>query len=120
MIEGKVMPMSPWICKIRSLLFHALAALLVSAGAAAEDVSGVDLSRYANAEEAKQAGEQLESSRQWVEAITLYEASLEAWQNDEGLKYALRRTRIHFGVKSFLVVTCSRVVMQQSNEFAVV
>ena len=97
------MPMSPWICKIRSLLFHALAALLVaallvSAGAAAEDVSGVDLSRYANAEEAKQAGEQLESSRQWVEAITLYEASLEAWQNDEGLKYALRRTRIHFGV----------------------
>ena len=97
------MPMSPWICKIRSLLFHALAALLVAAllvtaRASAEDVSGVDLSRYANAEEAKQAGEQLESSRQWVEAITLYEASLEAWQNDEGLKYALRRTRIHFGV----------------------
>ncbi|RLT20386.1 MAG: S41 family peptidase [Planctomycetota bacterium] len=103
MIEGKVMPMSPWICKIRSLLFHALAALLVAAllvtaRASAEDLSGVDLSRYANAEEAKQAGEQLESSRQWVEAITLYEASLEAWQNDEGLKYALRRTRIHFGV----------------------
>ena len=97
------MPMSPWICKIRSLLFHALAALLVAAllvtaRASAEDLSGVDLSRYANAEEAKQAGEQLESSRQWVEAITLYEASLEAWQNDEGLKYALRRTRIHFGV----------------------
>ena len=92
------MPMSPWICKIRSLLLLALAALLVSSGAAAKDVSGVDLSRYANAEEAKVAGEQLENSRQWVEAITLYEASLEEWQNDEGLKYALRRTRIHFGV----------------------
>ena len=92
------MPMSPWICKIRSLLLLALAALLVSSGAAAKDVSGVDLSRYANAAEAKVAGEQLENSRQWVEAITLYEASLEEWQNDEGLKYALRRTRIHFGV----------------------
>jgi len=90
--------MSPWIRKIRSLLLLALAALLVSSGAAAKDVSGVDLSRYANAEEAKVAGEQLENSRQWVEAITLYEASLKEWQNDEGLKYALRRTRIHFGV----------------------
>ena len=92
------MPMSPWICKIRSLLLLALAAMLVSSGAAAKDDSSVDLSRYANAEEAKLAGEQLENSRQWVEAITLYEASLAEWQNDEGLKYALRRTRIHFGV----------------------
>ncbi|RLT08067.1 MAG: S41 family peptidase [Planctomycetota bacterium] len=98
MIEGKVMPMSPRISKILSQLFLALAALLVSSGAAAKDVSVVDLSVYANAEEAKLAGEQLESSRQWVDAITLYEASLEEWKNDEGLKYALRRTRIHFGV----------------------
>ncbi len=92
------MPMSPRISKILSQLFLALAALLVSSGAAAKDVSVVDLSVYANAEEAKLAGEQLESSRQWVDAITLYEASLEEWKNDEGLKYALRRTRIHFGV----------------------
>ncbi|MCX7389494.1 MAG: S41 family peptidase [Planctomycetales bacterium] len=90
--------MSPRISKILSQLFLALAALLVSSGAAAKDVSVVDLSVYANAEEAKLAGEQLESSRQWVDAITLYEASLEEWKNDEGLKYALRRTRIHFGV----------------------
>ena len=92
------MPMSPRISKILSQLFLALAALLVSSGAAAKDVSVVDLSVYANAEEAKLAGEQLESSRQWVDAITLYEASLAEWKNDEGLKYALRRTRIHFGV----------------------
>lgn len=92
------MPMSPRISKIRSQLFLALALLLVSSGAAAKGVSGVDLSLYANAEAAKLAGEQLESSRQWVDAITLYEASLEEWKNDEGLKYALRRTRIHFGV----------------------
>ena len=98
MIGGKVMPMSTWTCGIRSIVLLALAALLVSPAATAKDDSGVDLSRYADAEQAKQAGEQLESSRQWVEAITLYEASLEEWQNDEGLKYALRRTRIHFGV----------------------
>ncbi|MEJ7592905.1 MAG: S41 family peptidase [Planctomycetaceae bacterium] len=90
--------MSPWICKIRSLLLLALAVLLVSSGVAAKDSSGVDLSIYSDAEQAKQAGEQLENGRQWVEAITLYEASLEQWQDDDGLKYALRRTRIHFGV----------------------
>ena len=56
MIEGKVMPMSPRISKILSQLFLALAALLVSSGAAAKDVSVVDLSVYANAEEAKLAG----------------------------------------------------------------
>jgi carboxyl-terminal processing protease len=98
MVEGKVMPMSPWNCKVRSILFLALAALLVSPAVTARDVSNVDLSLYANAEEARQAGEQLENSRQWIEAITLYEAAMEEWTSDEGLKYALRRTRIHFGV----------------------
>ena len=92
------MPMSTWTCKSRSILFLALTVLLVLPAATAKDVASVDLSSYTDAEQAKLAGEQLENSRQWVEAITLYEASLEQWQNDEGLKYALRRTRIHFGV----------------------
>lgn len=95
---GKVMLMSTWTCKIRSILVFALAAFLVLPATTAKDVASVDLSSYTDAEQVKQAGEQLENNRQWVEAITLYEASLEQWQNDEGLKYALRRTRIHFGV----------------------
>ncbi len=92
------MPMSTWTYRVRSMLFLAMAALLISSGSDCKDTSNVDLSRYANAEEAKQAGEQLENSRQWIEAIALYEAAMEEWKDDEGLKYALRRTRIHFGV----------------------
>ncbi len=92
------MPMSTWTRRVRSILYLLLAALLVSPAAPARDVSNFDLSRYTNAEEARLAGEQLENSRQWVEAITLYEAAMDEWKEDEGLKYALRRTRIHFGV----------------------
>lgn len=92
------MPMKTWNCRVRSILFLMLASLIVSPNAYAKSDSDVDLSRYANAEEARQAGEQLENSRQWIEAISLYEAAMEEWKEDEGLKYALRRTRIHFGV----------------------
>ena len=93
------MPMKSWANTIQVTVFLMLAAMLVSSAATAKDVSGVDLSRYANAEEARLAGEQLENSHQWVEAITLYEAAMEEWKNDEELTYALRRTRIHFGVE---------------------
>jgi carboxyl-terminal processing protease len=58
----------------------------------------VDASIYADAADALRAGELLENNRQWVEAINHYEASLERFTDDEGLKYGLRRTRIHFGV----------------------
>lgn len=64
----------------------------------AEDVPAVDVSAYADATEALRAGEELENTRQWVDAITLYEAALERFKDDEGLKYALRRTRVHFGI----------------------
>ena len=90
------MPLKSWANKIQSIIFLSLSVLLFSSAAAAKDSSGVDLSRYANAEEARLAGEQLENSHQWVDAITLYEAAIEEWKNDEGLTYALRR--IHFGV----------------------
>ena len=92
------MPMCIWTRRVRSILHLLLAALLVFPAAHARDVSNFDLSRYTSAEEARLAGEQLENSRQWVEAITLYEAAMDEWKDDEGLKYALRRTRIHFGV----------------------
>jgi carboxyl-terminal processing protease len=93
------MPMKSWAIRIQTIIILSLSMLLFSAVAIAKDSSGVDLSRYASAEEARLAGEQLENSHQWVEAITLYEAAIEEWKDDEGLTYALRRTRIHFGVE---------------------
>ena len=98
MVKTKVMPMSKWTHRLPSFLFLAITVLLVQPAVSAGDVSGVDVSRYANADEARLAGEAFESSRQWIEAITHYEASLERWEKDESLTYALRRTRIHFGV----------------------
>ncbi len=64
----------------------------------AVDHSEVDVSRFASAGEALQAGEKLETAREWVEAITHYEAALVRFEKDEDLTYALRRTRVHFGV----------------------
>ena len=98
MVRTKVMPMSKWTHRLRSFLFLVLSLLLVHPATFAKDTSGTDVSGYANSDEARQAGELLENGHQWVEAITLYEASLERWQKDESLTYALRRTRIHFGI----------------------
>ena len=64
----------------------------------AEDPVEADASIYADAADALRAGELLENNRQWVEAINHYEATLKRFADDEGLKYGLRRTRIHFGV----------------------
>lgn len=94
----KVMPMSKSSQRLRSFLFVILSVFLLQPAIFAKDVSGIDLSRYASAEDARHAGEMLENNRQWIEAISLYEAALVKWENDESLTYALRRTRIHFGV----------------------
>lgn len=61
--------------------------------------SAVDLSVYGSADEAFRSGEEFEKSHRWIDAIELYEAALKKWENDESLTYALRRTRIHFGVE---------------------
>ena len=62
------------------------------------DPSLSDDSTFDDAAEALTAGEKLESGRQWIEAITLYEGALDRFKADEDLTYALRRTRIHFGI----------------------
>lgn len=72
--------------------------LIFNSPAIADDQHADDVAQYANAADAVHAGEELENKRQWVEAITLYEAALKNFEKDEGLTYALRRTRIHFGV----------------------
>ena len=66
----------------------------ISAG----DTSEIDVSQFTDAAAALQAGEKLETARQWVEAITHYEAVLDRFDKNDDLIYALRRTRIHFGV----------------------
>ncbi len=63
-----------------------------------EQAGKPDLSQYPDAAAALKHGESLETGRQWPEAIEFYEAALEKWEGDEDLKYALRRTRIHFGI----------------------
>ena len=51
-----------------------------------------------SAREAFVIGEGLETNRQWVDAIRLYEAALEKYPKDADLTYALRRTRIQFSI----------------------
>ena len=85
-------------CRLLSTLTLVSLFLLAPANLRAEDAAEVDASIYADAAEALRAGELLENNRQWVEAINLYEATLDRFTDDEGLKYGLRRTRIHFGV----------------------
>ncbi len=53
--------------------------------------------------DAVRVGEAYEQTRQWVNAIKLYETAIERAEEedvpvDSGLSYALRRTRVHFGI----------------------
>ncbi len=66
---------------VRSFRFHSASAR--STGRRRRPA--VDVSIYADATEALKAGEELENSRQWVDAIVHYEAALERFKNDEGL-----------------------------------
>mgnify|MGYP000442268932 CR=1 FL=1 len=53
-------------------------------------------------------GVDFERERRWLDAIELYEKSLDAWPNNDALKYGLRRSKVHFSIerrytdKSFL------------------
>jgi carboxyl-terminal processing protease len=80
------------------LLIIPLTGLAGIACSADEAVAVAESPAYTSAGEALTAGERLENHRQWVEAITLYEDALKQFSEDRDLTYALRRTRIHFGV----------------------
>ena len=84
------------LVRVVALFFAVLLACPVAVLRA--DESTVDVDQYSDAAAALAAGETLENGRQWVEAITHYEACLKKFENDESLTYALRRTRIHFGI----------------------
>lgn len=51
-----------------------------------------------DARQCLEIGEAFEQTRQWVNAIRVYEASLKKHDEDADLTYALRRTRVHFGI----------------------
>ena len=72
-----------------------LAVFAASAGAAD---SPIEISSFADPVEALRAGEEFETNRRWIDAIDLYEQGLKRWEDDKDITYALRRTRIHFGI----------------------
>lgn len=43
-------------------------------------------------------GAEFEYSRHWVDAIEFYEAATKRWPTNEQLQYALRRSKVHFGI----------------------
>lgn len=51
-----------------------------------------------SAREAFAIGERLESGRQWIDAIRLYESALKKYPEDPDITYALRRTRVQFSI----------------------
>jgi len=48
---------------------------------------------------AVELGVEQERGRHWLDAIETYEKALKHWPDNKELKYALRRSRIHFGVE---------------------
>lgn len=44
-------------------------------------------------------GADLERNRRWIDAIEYYEKATEQWPSSEPLKYALRRSKIHFSIE---------------------
>jgi carboxyl-terminal processing protease len=48
---------------------------------------------------AVELGVEQERARHWIDAIETYEKALKHWPDNSELKYALRRSRIHFGIE---------------------
>lgn len=58
----------------------------------------VNVANFESPAAALDYGEDLEANRQWAEAIRFYEKALDRFSGDPKLVYALRRTRVHFGI----------------------
>lgn len=48
--------------------------------------------------QAIESGVQLETSRQWRDAIEHYKKAVKSWPDNEYLEYGLRRSKFHFGI----------------------
>jgi carboxyl-terminal processing protease len=82
----------------KCILIVALLTLSSAGTITRAEESAVDVSGFEDAGSALAAGEKLETGREWAKAVEHYEACLKRWEKDEPITYALRRTRIHFGI----------------------
>jgi len=84
---------------IKGRILSMLCVLMLAVPASVRSAdSSVDVSDLATATEALGAGEELEEAHHWGEAIQLYEAALKRWEKDADLEYAIRRSRVQFGI----------------------
>lgn len=68
-------------------------------------------------EESVEAGRDLEKSRNWNEAIELYEKALKKWPEDKSLTLGLRRSKIHFGIdRRYSDGSFERKLLQKSRQ----
>ena len=80
------------------LLLVLLPSLSFSPAFSEEPARAAAAPAWSDAQSALRAGEVLETSRQWADAIEIYTLALKTWSTDEPLKYALRRARIHLSI----------------------
>lgn len=70
--------------------------------------------------EAVSQGKALEQKGDWIRAIQLYEAALKKWDKDADVTYALRRSRICFGIdRRYTDRSFETVLLPQSRERAI-
>ncbi len=97
-VEGNVMLLRSLMRRFSLILIMLLCWGSMNQAGWAQEPKAPDLTQFADAAAALRHGEELETSRHWPEAIEFYEAALKKWEKDGDLTYALRRTRIQFGI----------------------
>jgi carboxyl-terminal processing protease len=84
---------------IRRHVLSVLCVLVLAVPASVQSAdTTIDVSQLTTATDALASGEELEENYHWGEAIQLYEAALKRWEEDADLVYALRRSRVQFGI----------------------
>ncbi len=60
---------------------------------------GADNLKLTDERAAVRQGAELEHGRRWLDAIEYYETALKSWPENDSLKYALRRSKVHFSIE---------------------
>jgi carboxyl-terminal processing protease len=81
--------------RVGIIVWLTLFALLQSAWLAQADAK----EKPTDATAAVASGVEFERSRQWLEAIEIYESSLKQWPDSKDLQYGLRRSKAHFSIE---------------------
>ena len=111
---------------ITGIVFGALCVSFLAAPAVAYD--SIDVSELTSVAEALDVGEEQEDAHRYGEAIQLYEAALKRWKDPEikkdkdqqppvrDLIYALRRTRVQFGIaRRYTDVSFDKTMLTQDR-----